>query len=177
MHRQAASGRDADARSSSARQELTDVYLAHNATRHDALLARYPGVEELLAGLQADGRTIGIVTSKRRNAVDLALDLLGITTRFDVIVSWEDTDRHKPLPDPLLEALRRLDVAPADAVYLGDTAWDIRAARAAGVVSPPRCFGVWPVPMRWRPSSPTSRLGCRWRCWPGECRESHRRAA
>ncbi len=123
-------------------QELTDVYLAHNVTRHDALLARYPGVEELLAGLQADGRTIGIVTSKRRIAVDLALDLLGITTRFDVIVSWEDTDRHKPLPDPLLEALRRLDAAPTDAVYLGDTAWDIRAARAAGVLTAAVLWGV-----------------------------------
>ena len=93
-------------------------------------------------GLQADGRTIGIVTSKRRSAVDLALDMLGITTRFDVIVSWEDTDRHKPLPDPLLEALRRLDAAPADAIYLGDTAWDIRAARAAGVLTAAVLWGV-----------------------------------
>ena len=59
-----------------------------------------------------------------------------------MIVSWEDTDRHKPLPDPLLEALRRLDAAPTDAVYLGDTAWDIRAGRAAGVLTAAVLWGV-----------------------------------
>jgi pyrophosphatase PpaX len=123
-------------------EELSDVYRAHNATRHEALLAHYPGVAELLAGLVEDGRTVGIVTSKRRDAVDLALELLGITTAFDVVVTYEDTDRHKPLPDPVFEALRRLDAVPDDAIYLGDTAWDMRAGRAAGVLTGAVLWGV-----------------------------------
>lgn len=123
-------------------EEMTDVYRAHNMTRHDALLASYPGVDELLAGLAADGRVLGIVTSKRRDAVDLAIRILGITAQFEVIVTWEDTGRHKPLPDPVLEALRQLDAAPEDAIYVGDTAWDIRAGRAAGVVTGAALWGV-----------------------------------
>ena len=123
-------------------EQLSDVYRAHNATRHEALLAHYPGISELLAGLVEDGRTIGIVTSKRRDAVDLALDLLGITTAFDVVVTYEDTDRHKPLPDPVLEALRRLEAEPVDAIYIGDTAWDMRAGRAAGVLTAAVLWGV-----------------------------------
>lgn len=122
--------------------EMVGVYLEHNAARHEALLARYPGVDTLLAGLVAAGRKVGIVTSKRRDAVELGLRLLGITTRFDVIVTWEDTDRHKPLPDPVLEALRRLDADPGEAIYLGDTAWDMRAGRAAGVLTGAVLWGV-----------------------------------
>ncbi len=57
-------------------------------------------------------------------------------------MTWEDTGRHKPLPDPVLEALRQLDAAPEDAIYVGDTAWDIRAGRAAGVVTGAALWGV-----------------------------------
>jgi pyrophosphatase PpaX len=51
---------------------------------------------------------------------------------MDVVIGAEDTERHKPDPDPLLEALRRLDATAADAVYVGDSPFDIRAAKAAG---------------------------------------------
>jgi pyrophosphatase PpaX len=54
---------------------------------------------------------------------------------MDVIVGAEDTERHKPDPDPLLEALRRLGAAPATAAYVGDSPFDVRAAKAAGVLA------------------------------------------
>ena len=50
-----------------------------------------------------------------------------------MLVGAEDTERHKPDPDPLLEALARLDAAPDDAAYVGDSPFDIRAAKAAGL--------------------------------------------
>jgi len=49
-----------------------------------------------------------------------------------VLVGAEDTERHKPDPDPVLEALRRLDASPAEAVYVGDSPFDIRAGKSAG---------------------------------------------
>ncbi len=52
---------------------------------------------------------------------------------MDVVIGAEDTERHKPDPDPVLEALRRLGVDAADAAYVGDSPFDIRAAKAAGV--------------------------------------------
>jgi pyrophosphatase PpaX len=52
---------------------------------------------------------------------------------FDVIVTADDTERHKPDPEPILFALAQLDAAPADAAYVGDSPFDVGAARAAGV--------------------------------------------
>jgi pyrophosphatase PpaX len=52
---------------------------------------------------------------------------------MDVVIGAEDTARHKPQPDPVLEALRRLDASPADAAYVGDSPFDIHAGNAAGV--------------------------------------------
>ena len=122
-------------------QELYDVYVEHNAAVHDQLLRPYPGVSELLAGLRGQGRRLGVVTSKRRETARHGLQLLGLG-EFDVLIGFEDTDAHKPGPEPLLRALAMLDANPADAVYVGDTAWDVRAGRAAGVATVGVLWGV-----------------------------------
>ena len=49
-----------------------------------------------------------------------------------MLVGAEDTERHKPDPDPVEEGLRLLGAAPDDAAYVGDSPFDIRAAKAAG---------------------------------------------
>ena len=49
-----------------------------------------------------------------------------------MLVGAEDTERHKPDPEPVLEALRRLGASPDEAVYVGDSPFDIRAGKAAG---------------------------------------------
>ena len=51
------------------------------------------------------------------------------------MIGAEDTGRHKPDPDPVLEALRRLGADPADAAYVGDSPFDVRAGNAAGVLT------------------------------------------
>jgi pyrophosphatase PpaX len=122
-------------------QELFDVYVAHNAAWHDRLLRPYPGIDELLAALRADGRRLGVVSSKRRETVDLGLRLLGLDG-FETVVGWQDTEAHKPRPEPVLRALERMSAAPADAVYVGDSAWDVRAGRAAGVATAAVLWGV-----------------------------------
>ena len=45
----------------------------------------------------------------------------------------EDTQLHKPNPDPLLECLRRMDLKPDQVLYVGDTPSDSKAAQAAGI--------------------------------------------
>jgi pyrophosphatase PpaX len=50
-------------------------------------------------------------------------------------VGVEDTERHKPDPEPLFEALRRLGARPEEAAYVGDSPFDIRAAKAAGALA------------------------------------------
>lgn len=114
--------------------ELVAVYRAHNEPLHDALQP-CDGVLEVLAHLKDEGRRLGIVTAKRGATVELAFAVLPLRDYFDVVVPADDVERHKPAPDPLLVALERLGVEPDDAVYVGDSPFDVAAARAAGVHS------------------------------------------
>jgi pyrophosphatase PpaX len=113
--------------------ELVRVYREHNEPLH-ASLAACPGILEVLRRLRAEGRRLGIVTAKRRATVQLAFDALPeLEPLFDVVVGSEDTERHKPDPAPLVHALSLLDAMPADAAYVGDSPFDLRAAKAAGM--------------------------------------------
>jgi pyrophosphatase PpaX len=113
--------------------ELVEVYKEHNDPLHDTLEA----FEELLAllpRLKAEGRKLGIVTAKRHRTVALALDRFPeLAKQFDLVVAHEDTERHKPEADPVLAAVERLGAEPSQAAYVGDSPFDIQAAKAAGV--------------------------------------------
>jgi pyrophosphatase PpaX len=112
--------------------ELVRVYREHNEPLHADLQA-FPGVEDLLAELRAQGRKLGVVTSKRRRTVDLAFAVLPVERFFDAVVTSGDTERHKPNPEPVLLALERLGADPADAAFVGDSPFDVRAGKAAGL--------------------------------------------
>ncbi|MBA2463053.1 MAG: HAD-IA family hydrolase [Actinobacteria bacterium] len=112
--------------------ELVACYREHNEPLHSEL-AECAGMTEVLDTLKREGRRLGIVTAKRRVTVDLAFSHLPLEHFFDVVVGSDDTDRHKPDPQPLLHALDRLGARPDQAAYVGDSPFDIRAAKAAGV--------------------------------------------
>jgi pyrophosphatase PpaX len=113
-------------------EELVRVYRAHNEPLHDTLEC-CAGIDDVLTTLKAEGRRLGIVTAKRRVTVDLAFARLPIERFFDVVVGGDETERHKPDPEPLLLALDRLGAEPTDAAYVGDSPFDMQAARAAGL--------------------------------------------
>jgi pyrophosphatase PpaX len=113
--------------------DLVAAYREHNTPLHEELEAFWE-VVEVLPALRLEGRRLGIVTAKRRETVRLAFDRLPeLEANFDVVVTADDTDRHKPAPDPILKALERLGASPDEAAYVGDSPYDVRAARAAGV--------------------------------------------
>ncbi len=99
--------------------------------REQESIAAFPGVADLLGRLPTIGLDAGIVTSKRRWAVERELGRLGWRHGFKCVVCREDTQRHKPSPDPILHAMRQLGSQPV--AYLGDAPTDIAAARAAGL--------------------------------------------
>ena len=111
-------------------QELVDVYRAHNEPLHGELLC-CAGMEDLLVRLKDEGRRLGIVTAKRRKTMDLAFKTLPLRHLFDTVVGGDETERHKPSPEPLLLAAERLSADPAECAYVGDSPFDIRAAKAA----------------------------------------------
>jgi pyrophosphatase PpaX len=124
--------------------DLVAVYREHNLRRHRDLLRPYPGVAEMLAGLRRRKARIGIVTSKMRPAVDAGMALVPLG-EFDAIVTCEDTDRHKPDPAPVLHGLALLCADPETTVYVGDSPYDVRAGRAAGVATAAALWGAFPV--------------------------------
>jgi pyrophosphatase PpaX len=116
-------------------QDLVDSYVAWNAEHLTDLLEEYSGAEELVADLTAFGATIGVVTSKRHLSAMHTLRAAGLDGHLPLLVAMEDTDVHKPNPEPLLLALQRLGVRAAECVYIGDAVVDVLAARAAGMAS------------------------------------------
>jgi pyrophosphatase PpaX len=112
--------------------DLVEAYRLHNDPLHDTLEA-FAGMVDVLGSLRGQGRRLGIVTAKRHRTVALAFERLPwLGEQFDLVIAHEDTDRHKPDPAPVLEAAERLQVAPAEAAYVGDSPFDIRAAKGAG---------------------------------------------
>ena len=112
--------------------ELVRVYREHNEPLHDELQA-FPGVEELISSLAAEGRRLGLVTAKRRRTVDLAFAVLPLEQYFDVVVTTESTERHKPHPDPVLHALAELGACKEESAFVGDSPFDVAAGKAARV--------------------------------------------
>jgi pyrophosphatase PpaX len=113
-------------------EQLVTVYRAHNEPLHDGLQL-FAGMDDVLIRLKEEGRRLGLVSAKRRTTVELAFAATSIGHLFDVVVGGDEAPRQKPAPDPLLLALERLGERPADAVYVGDSPFDMAAAKSGGL--------------------------------------------
>jgi pyrophosphatase PpaX len=126
-------------------EALLESYRLHNEEHHDALIQEFPGVEDTLARLRSAGVKIAVVTSKRRFSVRMALESFpGLGEVVDHFVTMEDTTEHKPDPEPLLKGLEFLGgIPPEEAAYVGDSPFDVAAARAAGITSVAVSWGAF----------------------------------
>jgi pyrophosphatase PpaX len=112
--------------------ELVSVYRAHNEPLHDELEACL-GMQDVLVRLHDEGRRLGVVTAKRRSTVELAFARVPVAHLFETVVGGDETEKHKPDPEPLLLAAKRMNADPAQTAYVGDSPFDMRAAKAAGM--------------------------------------------
>jgi len=126
-------------------REMLETYRVHNEAHHDALIEEFPNVAESLARLKEAGFGIAVVTSKRRFSVDMALATFpALGEVVDHFVAMEDTAEHKPHPAPILKGLELLgNVSPENAAYVGDSPFDVAAARAARVTSVAVSWGAF----------------------------------
>lgn len=113
----------------------------------------YPGVREGIRRLRALGLPLACVTNKSERFTRVLLERTDFATAFDVLVCGDTVARKKPDPMPLLYACERLGVAPANALFIGDSVNDVSAARAAGCP-------VWCVPYGYNEGQPVSTLDC-----------------
>ncbi len=110
-------------------ERIQDLHVSNYAT-YAEWLRPLPGARELLAYLTNRGVPWAIATSGRREAAQPALDALGLPANVPVIT--RDLVPHaKPDPDLFLAAARALNQDPQEAVVVGDSIWDLLAARRA----------------------------------------------
>ncbi|MBU1326521.1 HAD family hydrolase [Patescibacteria group bacterium] len=91
------------------------------------------GAQNVVKLLTKNGYLLGLVTNRVRLGVKHFFRIFGHQHDFDAIVTFEDVRRPKPDPEPVLLALTQLGIKPQEAVYIGDSASDMEAARTAGV--------------------------------------------
>jgi pyrophosphatase PpaX len=113
-------------------EEMLVEYRAFQATCHDDMVKLVPGTRDTLEKLKASGLLLGVVTSKGIVTATNGLNLFDLRPYFDVLVTLEDTTRHKPNAEPLLAACDRLGIQPDEAIYVGDAVVDILCGKAAG---------------------------------------------
>ncbi len=111
----------------------------------------FDGVRHLVERLHHRGVQIGVVTQKERRfeiggrlaGVHRELEDMGLAPYIGVTIGFEDVTQHKPHPEPVHAAMRALGAAPAQTLFVGDSASDIKAALAAGVRA---CHATWGLP-------------------------------
>ena len=107
----------------------------------ERLTTPFPGVLDTMRWARAEGFPTALVTSKGKGMTKRSLDHVGLGQSFDAVVTFEETTRHKPLPDPVFLALERLGSSPDRALFVGDSPHDMHAGRAAGVKTAAALWG------------------------------------
>ncbi len=91
----------------------------------------YPKVKETLEYLKNRGFKLATATSLTSDKAKEILQMFSIEKYFDTCVAADDVKEGKPSPDVFLEAARRLDMKNEECIVVGDTEYDILAAKAA----------------------------------------------
>jgi HAD superfamily hydrolase (TIGR01509 family) len=117
--------------------ELEQLLVAKSAAYQDLVRqtepAPRPGIAELVERAIALGFRCGIASATPESDLRQVLDRIGLTPRFDVIVSSDAVPRPKPAPDVYLRAAELLHVVPAHCIVVEDTPTGLAAGRAAGM--------------------------------------------
>lgn len=113
--------------------ELRDEFLSRYEGRMTQETRVFDAVRVVLDSLQRARLPWGIVTNKAERFTLPLVKALGMDQIAAAVVSGDTTPHAKPHPQPLLEAARRMGVAPTECIYVGDDLRDVQAGRAAGM--------------------------------------------
>lgn len=93
----------------------------------------YEGFDEVIKELDENGILCGIASSKMKSQYEIDFLKTGLQSYMKSVILAEDTENHKPHPEPLLKAIEILNIEPKDAMYVGDTFADYKSTKAAGM--------------------------------------------
>jgi pyrophosphatase PpaX len=118
-------------------------YREYQLEHHDRLLRAYDGIVPALRGLAAAGHLLALVTSKSDWLARRALELIGVSDLFPVLVGCDICTNHKPHPEPVERALALLGAPASNAIFVGDSPHDVESGRAAGVYTVAVTWGAF----------------------------------
>jgi phosphoglycolate phosphatase len=122
-------------------EALRDEFLQRYAEGLLQRTAVFAGMAPVLQALERTALPWGIVTNKHERFTAPVVQGLGLRERAAVVICGDTTAHAKPHPEPLLEAARRVGVAPRECVYVGDDLRDVQAGRAAGMATLAAAWG------------------------------------
>ena len=102
-----------------------------------------PGARSLIKELRARGLKLAVATSASDAEVERLLTQAGVEDLFEITTNADEVDASKPEPDVVKAALRKLGLAADEVIMLGDTPYDIQAAKKAGVRTIAMRTGGW----------------------------------
>jgi HAD superfamily hydrolase (TIGR01549 family) len=114
-------------------KELDSWRSEHFKARYLSLVRPFSAVPELLQRSRDAGLRIAVASSAKKNELEKYLDIAGVRSLTDLIVSSEDVEESKPAPDIFVAVLNRLGIEGHDAVAIGDTPYDAQAASTAQI--------------------------------------------
>lgn len=124
-------------------EEMLVVYRAHNKSIHDVGIKPYQNCREALSKMKDTGLILGVTTSKKKDMCVRGLEILNIRDVMEIVVGCDETEKHKPEPDPLLYTAKELGLQPSECAYVGDAPFDVRAANSAGFTSIAEDWGMF----------------------------------
>lgn len=127
--------------------QLVEPMVARYRALMAAMLAGfplYPGAEAALLDLRKAGYKTGLVTSKSLAPTKITLLRYSMYSWFDVIVTADDTEKHKPCPEPLYFAAQKIGIPLQASLFIGDSVHDIKCAQAAGADAGAAYWGPFP---------------------------------
>lgn len=120
---------------------LRDEFLRHYEARMTRDTRIFADVDPVLRRLNERALPWAIVTNKATRFSEPLVRALGLHERSVTLVCGDTTPHSKPHPAPLLEAARRIGVAPQRCAYVGDDLRDVQAGRAAGMLTVAAAWG------------------------------------
>jgi len=112
-------------------EDMISAHIEYQLSIYKNYLKLFPGIKPALQKLKENNKKLAIVTSRKLNTLTLFLQHTDIYDYFDILITPEATKKHKPHPEPVLEALKQLNCLPEDAVFIGDALFDIECGTRA----------------------------------------------
>ena len=113
--------------------EAREDYYKYYRKHHKQMADIYPGIKEILEMIHSKGIPLGIFTGKGREASEITLKEIGIFEYFDMLVTGDDVNNHKPSAEGIIKFVNHYGFESEKVLLVGDSTADVKAAKEAGI--------------------------------------------